>query len=1061
MFLTRFRHITILIGTLLLCLSAPLHAVVIYETDFMASPPNASTTTAKGEFTTTMPTWGTGYSSAYLTGGSTGACTITFNKALDLTKYKDVQITIDYGCGANNRTLQLSINGGVDNTLYTMTSSDRGTVIPASTSVSVTSISSLNVHSNGGNAYFFHLTIIGTPLTQENELKWSDGLADGATVNKFITDPSFTYTASATLSTGAITYSSSNPDVATVNATTGQVTLVGTGDAVITATQEAQGTYPEISITYNLHVTELTNILTWSGGLTDGASVTKSLSDGSVTYTASANLSTAAITYSSSDPTVATVDANGKVTFLKAGSTTITATQAATPMYESTSVTYNLTITAQDCSGKSISWSTTSKTLKLPGESYKYNGKIYTIPGVYLDTTERYDGGCPKKIYIITINADTTATICEGGIFYWDRTGKTYNAKGTYETISTDVEVPGKGTYTFTVRLKIAVSGKATSSLTRATITRGSSYTWFGKEYTQQGTYEDIDINAVGCDSLGTLMLGVCGNVPDTGYVVAVINQGEAFYWRYTNTSYRVSTRDTANFHTIYGCDSVAILDLTVQNVPAGHLAKTICEGDVYDWHGMKLTEAGVYTYGSEVLHLGVLPNPNIEACEDKIIQHGVETSVKLFVTGADYYKWKPKESLSSEWDTEPIASPIVTTDYIARSYNSAGANTVINGDFEMGPDAAASGKSGDPNLPAGAIASYYTHLWYTRKERTFGTHIITQKSGELFGKSIATPDHTKGDGTGYMMVIDGFNRSETPQDSIMWQQEVDVIPNTDYIFSAYFMTVLKGSTAKLQFCVNGVPLGDVREAPTATDTWLRYYELWACDSTTTRATLTITNLNPDGQGNDFALDDISFQALGPCFGLDTVRVIINFDIHLFPSCTHIIDERQPNEVPEMTDRTVTFSVDKYCADQYGTYLYGDQLTVYAHDEECRVFSQWSDGNTDNPRIFTVGEDDFTINAIYVGEPFTITTKKEGEGTVTGGQEYWCKDTATITATPDPCWQFIQWKEDGNTDPVRVLEVTKEHTFTAIFQKIPYVITVRTKDGTTTKGSVTGQVNNE
>ena len=53
-----------------------------------------------------------------------------------------------------------------------------------------------------------------------------------------------------------VTYSSSNENVATVDATTGAVTLVGAGETTITATSEANETYEAGSASYKLTVTE-------------------------------------------------------------------------------------------------------------------------------------------------------------------------------------------------------------------------------------------------------------------------------------------------------------------------------------------------------------------------------------------------------------------------------------------------------------------------------------------------------------------------------------------------------------------------------------------------------------------------------------------------------------------------------------------------------------------------------------------------------------------------------------------------------------------------------------
>ena len=55
---------------------------------------------------------------------------------------------------------------------------------------------------------------------------------------------------------GSVTYTSSNKDVATVNATTGEVTIVGAGETIITATAAETGDYKEASASYKLTVTQ-------------------------------------------------------------------------------------------------------------------------------------------------------------------------------------------------------------------------------------------------------------------------------------------------------------------------------------------------------------------------------------------------------------------------------------------------------------------------------------------------------------------------------------------------------------------------------------------------------------------------------------------------------------------------------------------------------------------------------------------------------------------------------------------------------------------------------------
>ena len=83
--------------------------------------------------------------------------------------------------------------------------------------------------------------------------------------------------------------------------------------------------------------------LAWETDLSGG--VTRSVLSGTFQHTASSTLSSGAIHYISLDETVATVAADGTVTPLAAGNTTITATIEAEGCYDEAYITYNVTLT--------------------------------------------------------------------------------------------------------------------------------------------------------------------------------------------------------------------------------------------------------------------------------------------------------------------------------------------------------------------------------------------------------------------------------------------------------------------------------------------------------------------------------------------------------------------------------------------------------------------------------------------------------------------------------------------------------------------------------------------
>jgi len=121
-----------------------------------------------------------------------------------------------------------------------------------------------------------------------------------------------------------------------------------------------------------------------------------------------------------------------------------------------------------------------------------------------------------------------------------------------------------------------------------------------------------------------------------------------------------------------------------------------------------------------------------------------------------------------------------------------------------------------------------------------------------------------------------------------------------------------------------------------------------------------------------------------------------------------------------------------------GTYDYGTTATLRATADEHYHFTQWSDGNTDNPRTVSV-EGDATYTAEFAIDQHTITTNAHN-GTITGGGTYDYGTTATLTATADEHYHFTQWS-DGNTDNPRKITIEGDATYTAEFAIDQHTIT--------------------
>jgi hypothetical protein len=122
-------------------------------------------------------------------------------------------------------------------------------------------------------------------------------------------------------------------------------------------------------------------------------------------------------------------------------------------------------------------------------------------------------------------------------------------------------------------------------------------------------------------------------------------------------------------------------------------------------------------------------------------------------------------------------------------------------------------------------------------------------------------------------------------------------------------------------------------------------------------------------------------------------------------------------------------------------------------------FSQWNDGNTDNPRSITVTQDT-TFAATFVVATqtrfhVTVTVNNGAMGRVTGEGDYVENTTATIEAIPNQGYRFVEWN-DGNTQNPRRITVTQDITLTAIFEAATmYHVTLSVNDGS--MGRVIGE----
>lgn len=115
-----------------------------------------------------------------------------------------------------------------------------------------------------------------------------------------------------------------------------------------------------------------------------------------------------------------------------------------------------------------------------------------------------------------------------------------------------------------------------------------------------------------------------------------------------------------------------------------------------------------------------------------------------------------------------------------------------------------------------------------------------------------------------------------------------------------------------------------------------------------------------------------------------------------------------------------------------GTYKYNTKVNLTAVPDEHYHFTQWSDGNTDNPRtVAVVGDATYTAEFAINRHSITVIYDTQ-QGVVTGAGMYDYGTQVTLTATASKGYEFAQWS-NGVTDNPYLLTATADLTLEAQF----------------------------
>ncbi|MGR8931888.1 MAG: PEP-CTERM sorting domain-containing protein [Gammaproteobacteria bacterium] len=171
-------------------------------------------------------------------------------------------------------------------------------------------------------------------------------------------------------------------------------------------------------------------------------------------------------------------------------------------------------------------------------------------------------------------------------------------------------------------------------------------------------------------------------------------------------------------------------------------------------------------------------------------------------------------------------------------------ASLIVNGNFESGNTGFSTGYTFVPDATNSCPGCLNTT-----------EYIITTDASQHHPAGLKYGDHTTGSGL-FFMANGALNQE------LVWSQTVDnIIANTFYGLDAFMSSWLNQtdpSPAVLDFRVNGMSVGTLTGNGISGD-WQNFSSVFNSGAATS-LTIEIFNLNTSGNGNDFALDDISLN---------------------------------------------------------------------------------------------------------------------------------------------------------------------------------------------------------
>ena len=282
--------------------------------------------------------------------------------------------------------------------------------------------------------------------------------------------------------------------------------------------------------------------------------------------------------------------------------------------------------------------------------------------------------------------------------------------------------------------------------------------------------------------------------------------------------------------------------------VSTGATAKTVAlTGKVFATPLITTTGGGNYCLGETI----------------NLTSTGIDVQSRFWTGPGNFYSILNNPTLTNA--TEAMSGAYTVTGNVI-----VGGNLIYNGDFESGNTGVGSSYT---YVVPGKSLNTNGNLW---PESTYTVDTNPQASHNNFPVCPPGP----GDPTGNRMIINGAPQAGV----VIWSQSVSVIPNSNYEFVYFLQSVRPEAPSQLQLYVNGEMAGPIYSASSTTCIWNKY--IYNTNSGSNNLlNLELINMNTVANGNDFALDDISFKQI--LSATSTQNVVVSPSVVASVTVTH------------------------------------------------------------------------------------------------------------------------------------------------------------------------------